>query len=48
MNDVDTYINSLDEPRKSSLQQLRKIILETVPEAEETIQYNMPAYSIRK
>ncbi len=45
MNDVDTYIDSLDEPRKSSLQQLRKIILETVPEAEETIQYNMPAYT---
>ena len=45
MNDVDTYIASLDEPRRSSLEQLRKIILETVPEAEETIQYNMPAYT---
>ena len=45
MNDVDTYIASLDEPRRSSLEQLRKIILETVPEAEESIQYNMPAYT---
>jgi len=43
--DVDTYIASLDEPRRTSLEQLRKIILETVPEAEETIQYNMPAYT---
>jgi len=45
MNDVDTYIDSLDESHKSSLQQLRRIILETVPGAEETIQYNMPYYT---
>jgi uncharacterized protein YdhG (YjbR/CyaY superfamily) len=45
MNDVDTYIDSLDESRKSSLQQLRRIILETVPGSEETIQYNMPYYT---
>jgi uncharacterized protein YdhG (YjbR/CyaY superfamily) len=45
MNDVDTYIDSLDESRKSSLQQLRQIILETVPGAEETIQYKMPYYT---
>jgi hypothetical protein len=45
MNDVDTYIDSLDASRKSSLQQLRRIIRETVPEAEETIQYNMPYYT---
>ena len=43
--DVDTYIDLLDESRKSSLQQLRHIILETVPGAEETIQHNMPYYS---
>jgi uncharacterized protein YdhG (YjbR/CyaY superfamily) len=40
--DVDTYIDSLDASRQSSLQQLRRIIFETVPAAEETIQYNMP------
>ena len=45
MNDVNTYIDLLDEPRRSSLQQLRRIISETVPEAEETIQYNMPYYT---
>ena len=46
--DVDTYIDSLDESRKSSLQQLRRIILETVPGAEETIQYNMPSYTYHR
>ncbi|HXX77004.1 MAG TPA: DUF1801 domain-containing protein [Ktedonobacteraceae bacterium] len=45
MNAVDTYINALAEPRKSSLRQLRRIILETVPVAEETIQYRMPYYT---
>lgn len=45
MNEVDTYIDSIDESRKSSLQQLRRIILETVPGAQETIQYNMPYYT---
>jgi uncharacterized protein YdhG (YjbR/CyaY superfamily) len=43
--DVDTYIDLLDASRQSSLQQLRRIILETVPRAEETIQYNMPYYT---
>jgi uncharacterized protein YdhG (YjbR/CyaY superfamily) len=43
--DVDTYIDSLDASRQSSLQQLRRIIFETVPAAEETIQYNMPYYT---
>jgi uncharacterized protein YdhG (YjbR/CyaY superfamily) len=42
---VDAYMNSLDASRRSSLQQLRRIILETVPEAEEIIQYNMPYYT---
>src|SRR5216684_4090897 len=43
--DVDTYIDLLDASRQSSLQQLRRIILETVPGAEETIYYNMPYYT---
>ena len=43
--DVDTYIDLLDASRQPSLQQLRRIILETVPGAEETIQYNMPYYT---
>ena len=43
---VDAYMNSLDGSRQADLQQLRRIIRETVPEAEEIIQYNMP-YSER-
>ena len=35
---VDAYIDALEEPRKAALQQLRRIILET-------IQYDMPYYT---
>ena len=44
---VDAYIDALEEPRKGVLQRLRLIILETVPGAQETIQYNMPYYTYR-
>jgi len=41
---VDEYINTLPKETKPKLQQLRKIIRETAPEAAEIISYNMPAY----
>lgn len=44
---VDAYINSLDASRQAALQQLRRIIRETVPEADEMIRYNMPYYDYR-
>lgn len=43
--DVDAYLDALDTSCREALQQLRRIIRETVPEAEETIQYNMPYYT---
>ena len=42
---VDAYLDALDDRRKVALQQLRRIILETVPDAQESIQYNMSAYA---
>lgn len=41
---VDEYINTFPKETKIKLQQLRNIIRETAPEAEEIISYNMPAY----
>jgi uncharacterized protein YdhG (YjbR/CyaY superfamily) len=41
---VDEYIAALDEAPKERLQELRKIIREAAPRAEETISYNMPAF----
>jgi uncharacterized protein YdhG (YjbR/CyaY superfamily) len=42
---VDDYLASLPEPRAAALRHLRALILETVPGVEESIQYNMPAYT---
>jgi uncharacterized protein YdhG (YjbR/CyaY superfamily) len=44
---VDGYLDRLDEPKRSTLQQLRRTILELLPDAEETISYGMPAYKVQ-
>lgn len=43
---IDNYLASLDEPKRSALDALRKTILEIVPEAEECISYGLPAFQI--
>jgi len=45
--DVDAYLQALDEPKRSSLEQLRRAILEVVPDAEECISYQVPAFRVR-
>ncbi|HKF32985.1 MAG TPA: DUF1801 domain-containing protein [Jatrophihabitantaceae bacterium] len=45
--DIDTYLADLDEPKRTTLQQLRQDILEVVPDAEECISYGMPAFKVR-
>ena len=41
---VDDYIKRYPKPTQVLLKDIRKVILETAPEAEEGISYNMPAY----
>jgi uncharacterized protein YdhG (YjbR/CyaY superfamily) len=43
-NEIDKYITSFPQQTQQLLQQLRAIILKTVPNAEEVISYKMPAY----
>ena len=45
--EVDEYLASLDEPKRTTLQQLRQTIRSLVPEAEEGISYGMPAYRLQ-
>src|SRR3974390_2970843 len=45
--EVDRYLEALEEPKRSTLAQLRQTILAVVPEAEETISYGVPGYKIR-
>ena len=44
--DVDEYLLGVEEPKRSTLQALRRTILEIVPEAEQLISYGMPAFRV--
>ena len=43
---VDAYLAALDEPARSTLEQLRAAILEVVPGAQEAISYGAPAFKV--
>lgn len=43
---VDDYLHGLDEPKRSTLEALRRTILEIVPEAEQLISYGLPAFRV--
>jgi uncharacterized protein YdhG (YjbR/CyaY superfamily) len=45
--EVDQYLSGVDEPKRSTLQALRRTILEVVPDAEQVISYRMPAFRVR-
>lgn len=44
--EVDTYLSEIEEPKRRTLQELRRTILELLPDAEEAISYGMPAYKV--
>lgn len=44
--EIDSYLAKVEEPKRSTLQKLRKTILEIVPDAEEGISYGMPAFKL--
>ncbi len=44
--EVDRYLAALDEPKRATLEALRRSILEVVPEAEQGISYGMPAFKV--
>ena len=43
---VDEYLLALEEPKRGTLQTLRRTILEIVPEAEQVISYGVPAFRV--
>jgi uncharacterized protein YdhG (YjbR/CyaY superfamily) len=43
---VEVYIKSFPQDVQQHLKQIRSIIKETAPEAEESISYGMPAYKL--
>ena len=48
MNDIETYIQQFPDNVQEILRNIRKLIKDTVPEAEESFAYGMPAYKTNK
>lgn len=46
-DEVDEYLSGLEEPKRGTLQTLRRTILEVVPEADQVISYGLPAFRFR-
>jgi uncharacterized protein YdhG (YjbR/CyaY superfamily) len=44
--EVDEYLRALDEPKRTTLEALRRTILEIVPDAEQAISYRVPAFRV--
>ena len=45
--EIDRYLATLDEPKRSTLEALRRSILDVVPDAEQCISYGVPAFKVR-
>jgi uncharacterized protein YdhG (YjbR/CyaY superfamily) len=45
-SEIDDYLARLDEPKRSTLQNLREKILELVPQAQEGMAYGVPAFRL--
>ena len=44
--DIDGYLVTVDEPKRTTLETLRRSILQVVPDAEQCISYGMPAFKV--
>jgi uncharacterized protein YdhG (YjbR/CyaY superfamily) len=45
--EIDEYLEALDEPKRTTLRELRDSILSVIPDAEECISYTMPAFRVQ-
>jgi uncharacterized protein YdhG (YjbR/CyaY superfamily) len=46
VDEVDAYLQALAEPKRSTLEALRRTILEIVPDAEQVISYRVPSFRL--
>ena len=44
--EVDEYLRGIEEPKRSTLQTLRRAILEIAPDAEQVMSYRVPAFRV--
>ena len=45
--EIDDYLAGLDEPKRGTLEQLRRDILAVIPDAEQGISYGLPAFRVQ-
>jgi len=46
VEEVDEYLRGIEEPKRSTLEALRRTILEIIPDAEQVISYKVPAFRV--
>jgi uncharacterized protein YdhG (YjbR/CyaY superfamily) len=44
---IDDYLRGVEEPTRSTLQALRRTILDVIPDAEQAISYGVPAFRMQ-
>jgi uncharacterized protein YdhG (YjbR/CyaY superfamily) len=44
--EIDEYLDGLEEPKRTTLATLRQTILDIVPEADQGISYGLPAFRV--
>ena len=44
--EIDAYFDRLEEPKRSTLSQLRRDILSVIPDADQCISYSLPAFKV--
>jgi uncharacterized protein YdhG (YjbR/CyaY superfamily) len=47
-SEIDDYLAGIEEPKRSTLEEMRRRILEIIPEAEQTISYGYPAFKVNR
>src|SRR5438552_6396610 len=45
--EIDAYLRGVEEPKRGTLEALRRTIMEIVPDAEQVISYRIPAFRFR-
>jgi uncharacterized protein YdhG (YjbR/CyaY superfamily) len=45
-DEIDRYLAALDEPKRSTLDEMRRLILAVIPDAEQCISYSVPAFKV--
>lgn len=44
--EIDNYLEELDDPKRKSLEELRRTIVGLLPDAEEGLSYGVPAFRV--